>query len=429
MYVARIAQDADARTAARRAADLLRQHTGAVPLVRDMAERAGGASAADETWCTHTAAEITRALQAAQADVTALQQGPTDGRRLALQALGDWYVHAGDFAAAMAQYDAARDVCGTPDAACEVALRALDAAWCAGEPERVLLYADHATTALQAQERASLPPPASTSAWRAALAQGSGMPRQGAPTPGALAMRDARDGTPAPAPRGAATRARVGAFQVLARWALVPMDAPLPAVDVDEDGADAYDDILGAERAAGLHVAWALSADSAAQRGRAAAALQRSCLSPWAEGSTDARHALQAYLASDWAALRSCCERLHTQWAQDPLFGAHRAAQLHTRLLRSVFTVYLAAFETLSLATLEATWGDQAAAWLVEAAAPEGRIDVARQVWVRNTPRSVDVARAMDELRDTSALHARMAWTRHLAAHGVVLGQPPRSAP
>ena len=378
---------------------------------------------ATKTWCEQEHARLTAALATCEA------QGVHEPWRLAYLDLGDFSMRCGAFHEAVTYYDKACEYSTTNEHMLSMYMNALEAAWHAHEPTRVLTYVDQAMIVLQMLERL-WKGPADPDAWTKALQQGTGattLPTSDVPTttPGCAEMASlyvgAREASVASLPM---IRARLEAFRFLAQWSLCSIyDEAWPDV-YDASLWTAYSDVLAPQQGVWYTVIYALGCAPAAQRQRASHSLARPTFQANTAVVDTPRRILTAYVRSDfvtcWQLIQ---ETAASAWAMDPVLGIERSQALVPILGRRLLACYLSAFERVSLSTLRATFGADVCAWLVDLASVcQGRIDWEAQVWAASTT-ARPPCEVLQHMQASQAMRERMVWAYQLSRQGVVVGR------
>ncbi|WFD21335.1 hypothetical protein MCAP1_003596 [Malassezia caprae] len=262
----------------------------------------------EDAWIAATEARMQDTRAALLAELSACQMsGPREAIRQAHMALGDHYRHCGRFRDALAHYESAREYAAEPAHILPSAMGAMETAWDAAEPMRVLGHADHADAALDTQERAAH-----------------------APT----------------------VRARIQAFRMLARWALVdPSEATAWPEPVSE-APDAYGDVLPPSSCAWYAVLWALGAPPEQQRTRVMQLQQSAAFRAWTLQAPAPARVLAAYIQGAWDECVTHLRDAVAVWALEPPLGAARAAACHRAVLQQLIARYLGAYRRLTLGAL-----------------------------------------------------------------------------
>ncbi|WFD24826.1 hypothetical protein MEQU1_003532 [Malassezia equina] len=142
--------------AATEAAQLLQQTWDTERFRAACAVRGTPCTADEEAWIAQTEATVQEARAALLSELSACQMsGPRDAIRRAHRALGDHFRQCGRFREALAHYESAREYAAEYDPVFQAAFAAMETAYDATEPARVLSHADQAEAALDAQARST----------------------------------------------------------------------------------------------------------------------------------------------------------------------------------------------------------------------------------------------------------------------------------
>ncbi|SHO80133.1 Uncharacterized protein MSYG_4489 [Malassezia sympodialis ATCC 42132] len=327
----------------------------------------------EDAWIADTEASMQETRAVLLADLSACQvNGPREAIRRAHMALGDHYRHCGRFRDALAHYESAREYAAEHESILRAELGAMETAWDAAEPSRVLGHADHADTALDAHERVGH------------------------------------------APRS--VRTRIHAFRTLAHWALMePTSAPTWPEPLSEP-LEAYSDVLPPLSCAWYAVLWALGAPPAQQQSRTVQLQRSAAFRAWTAHAPAPAHALSAYIRGAWT---ECVAHLHDAvavWAHEPPLGAARAAACHETVLQQLIARYLGAYRRLTLQALAHVFGESALSLviqLIEAESVHARVDIAAQT-VDVLNETLSVSEVMRHVTQDVALRRRMALLQRL---------------
>ncbi|WFD04280.1 hypothetical protein MOBT1_002985 [Malassezia obtusa] len=437
LYIAHT--DTDLRhVAARRAAAVLREETGAVDAYR--ATMALTEDAIDEAWVDATFAQMKEEREKLLGELHMYQNNVIhESIRMAHQDLGNHYRYVGDMDEALLHYEKTREYCKTNEHALEMYVRAMQVAWDAQQYATVLAYADKAESVLATLADADVVLPAQTDAWRTTLAQGNasgsaairalfaagGGGRGGAPDGAAgSAFQSARD-TLGPHTSHAQLRARVRAYRTLAQWARCNKRVPLPEIVCDATHAAAYADVVSVTQIAWYAVLSVLSAPVNTQRKRALALVSNTEFRASAESDPAPRDALQAYLMSDFARCRALLAQHEPRLRLDPVIGEEAMTVLRAIEAR-LLAFYLCAFRRTSLSAVAAAFASDVpciATRIVELIAAgdvRARLDWSRQAVEVETTGAAPFA-VVGAAAAASAMRERLALVQKLAHADVVM--------
>jgi len=326
----------------------------------------------EDAWIAATEARMQNTRAALLAELSACQvNGPREAIRQAHMALGDHYRHCGRFRDAFAHYESAREYATEQIFILQAALGAMETAWDAAEPTRVLSHADHADAALDAQERLGQAPP---------------------------------------------VRARIQVFRTLARWALVELSGVPVWPEPVGEAPDAYGDVLPPSSCAWYAVLWALGAPPEQQRTRVVQLQRSAAFRAWTSQAPAPARVLAAYVQGAWD---ECVAHLHgavVVWAHEPPLGAARAAACHCIVLQQLIARYLGAYRRLTLGALARVFGESALPLLIElieAGRVHGRVNIAAQT-IDVLDQALPVSAVTRHVSEDVALRRRRALLQRL---------------